>query len=114
MKKVKKVSDKTKIRRLNGTLEDTCEELRLSLARNEEYRRQLQAKQTEEFIWVCADGRRMALAEMEESHLRNTICYLQRRLASQFGTVRYLSKLKRDVRALYEMLKEADRRQIEV
>lgn len=66
------------------------------------------------FVWVSADGRRLKPREMDEEHLRNTICYLQRILVAKFGTVRYLSTTTTWVQALWEMLKEARNRGLDV
>lgn len=64
--------------------------------------------------WTTADGEQMLISQMDESHLRNTISYLQRRLTADFGRVLYLSAIERHITALSEMLKEARRRHIEV
>jgi hypothetical protein len=66
------------------------------------------------YRWTTADGRRLAPREMDEQHLRNTICWLQRTLVARFGTAKYLQELAPRVEALHEMLKEAEERNIDV
>lgn len=65
-------------------------------------------------VWTSADGARTAVTEMDEQHLRNTICYLQRTLVLKFGHVRYLSTLTSNIKALAAMLDEARQRGFEV
>lgn len=66
------------------------------------------------FIWRTKEGRVVRPREMEDEHLRNTISYLQRTLVFQFGTTRWMARCEETTRALYEMLKEARRREIQV
>lgn len=75
---------------------------------------QAQAQIPKPFYWRCADGRTLHPKEMDESHLRNSISFLQRRLTHQFGTATWLNRTTYHVQALHEMLKEADRRHIDV
>lgn len=69
---------------------------------------------TDVFRWKTNDGRHILPKQMDEGHLRNTISFLQRRLVYQFGTATWLYRSEYNVQALYEMLKEARRRGIQV
>lgn len=66
------------------------------------------------FTWRTKEGVSLKPINMDESHLRNTISYLQRTLVFQFGTTRWMARCEASVRALYEMLKEARRRDISI
>lgn len=66
------------------------------------------------FIWTTRDGEDVRPQQMSEEHLRNAICFCQRRLTYAFGTTRWLSTTKFYVRAFYEFLLEAERRGIRV
>jgi hypothetical protein len=66
------------------------------------------------FVWIMRDGQPIRPSAMEEGHLRNTICFLQRHITYKVGTATWLSGLEDRFRAMYEMLKEARRRGIEV
>lgn len=68
----------------------------------------------EVFTWLTRDGERLRPCDMEESHLRNTISYLQRTLVYSFGNARFLAPLDYKVQALHEMLKEAKRRSVDI
>lgn len=114
---------KTMRAKIARELKIDIKKLRQQLANEVEARITLREQHIEElermrrqtaFIWVCADGRRLRPADMEEEHLRNTICYIQRRLTSMFGSVRFLAKTEYHVHALYHMLVEARRRGINV
>jgi predicted GTPase len=75
---------------------------------------ELQRKVGKEFVWIMRDGQPIRPSAMEEGHLRNTICFLQRHITYKVGTATWLSGLEDRFRAMYEMLKEARRRGIEV
>jgi hypothetical protein len=75
---------------------------------------QLQQKIGKEFVWIMRDGQPIRPSAMDEGHLRNTICFLQRHITYKVGTATWLSGLEDRFRAMYEMLKEARRRGIEV
>jgi hypothetical protein len=62
------------------------------------------------FQWLTSDGRELRPSEMEEEHLRNTVCYLQRRLVSSFGVTRFLDTTAANVEALHQMFVECKRR----
>lgn len=66
------------------------------------------------FRWRTRDGRTLAPSEMDESHLRNTISFLQRHLVYAFGNVTYVDETASRVEALHEMLKEAKARSLRV
>jgi len=66
------------------------------------------------FIWTTHDGRQLRLSQMDDRHLQNLICYLQRRLVRSFGITTWLESLRPDVHALYEALKDAQRRELRV
>jgi hypothetical protein len=75
---------------------------------------QLQQKIGKEFVWIMRDGQPIRPSAMDEGHLRNTICFIQRHLTYKVGTSTWLSGLEDRFRAMYEMLKEARRRGIDV
>jgi hypothetical protein len=75
---------------------------------------QLQQKIGKEFVWIMRDGQPIRPSAMDEGHLRNTICFLQRHITYKVGTSTWLNGLEDRFRAMYEMLKEARRRGIEV
>jgi hypothetical protein len=75
---------------------------------------QLQQKIGKEFVWIMRDGQPIRPSAMDEGHLRNTICFIQRHITYKVGTSTWLSGLEDRFRAMYEMLKEARRRGIEV
>ena len=90
-------------------------ELRLRQTTEENERLRTKVKElSQEFLWYPADGPPLRPREMEESHLRNTISYLQRVLTRQFGSVRYLSQTEKMAHAFWIMLREAKRRGIDV
>lgn len=72
------------------------------------------AKKGKPFFWRTRDSRVVAPSDMEESHLRNTISFLQRRLVCVFGTATYVDEAAGSIEALHEMLKEAKARGIRV
>jgi hypothetical protein len=75
---------------------------------------QLQAQIPSKFVWTTGNGLRMDLTMMDDSHLQNAICYVQRTLVHALGTTVWLAKAEEKCRALYEMLKEARRRGLAV
>ncbi len=62
------------------------------------------------FMWRTKEGVKILPKDMEESHLRNTISFLQRTLVYSFGTKTWVSSTMFQVEALSEMMKEAKRR----
>jgi hypothetical protein len=67
-----------------------------------------------EFVWTTRLGERIKPSDMEEGHLRNTISFLARSIVAEVGKVRYLGSLEYQFRAMSEMLKEAERRGLQV
>lgn len=98
------------VKDLRAELETYQRHIRSQETRISELRAQVPAP----FIWTTAEGQRLTPSQMDEQHLRNTICYLQRNLTHKFGTIRYLQTLANNVRALWEMLEEAKIRGLEV
>lgn len=68
----------------------------------------------QEFVWRTSDGRDLRPRDMDDEHLRNCVSYTQRRLASAFGTVKYLRETEKMATAYVEFLKEARGRGIRV
>lgn len=66
------------------------------------------------YVWRTRDGRRIDITQMDEGHLRNTVCFLQRRLSVLFGSATYLQDTAHLVEALDAMFKECKRRGIDV
>jgi hypothetical protein len=126
-KRVKKVVRKkrqTKIQKLEAILKAEQTRIldfrrRLIDAENQIIQRdmvisEIKQKVEKEFFWTTRDGDRVRPSAMDEGHLRNTICFIQRHLTYKIGTATWLSGLEDRFRAMYEMLKEARRRGIEV
>lgn len=118
LKKNKRASKTVEKKKLND--KSLVLTLRGQLRRDVRIIKELQAKLAalppapKEFTWLTAEGDRILPRSMDEQHLRNTICFLQRSLVFKFGTARYLSTLELTVQALCEMLKEAKRRGYDV
>ncbi len=102
---------RAEIWRLRREHDEVVGELRAELIKTAELQSRL--KQAE-FWWTTREGERVKPKDMTESHLRNTICWLQRRLAYGFGTLRWLSSIAPSAHAFHEMLSEAERRGLEV
>lgn len=125
-KRVKKV--RTKLKKQNklsirAKLEFRIEELQLQLKHSVDDNRALQGRLAKlhleqhnkpVYVWITHEGQRMEPKAMDDRHLQNCICYLQRRLTRMFGEVTWLRGTQKYVQALYEMLKEADRRGLAV
>jgi hypothetical protein len=65
-------------------------------------------------LWTTRDGATIPITEMDDDHLRNTVCFLQRKLVASFGMVRYIRDTSSTVKALHHMLAEAERRNLPV
>lgn len=127
-KRVKKVRLKklTRIGKLELSLEravNTVKRLDSELAESIRDRRALQGRLAKlhleqhnkpVYVWITNEGQRMEPKAMDDRHLQNCICYLQRRLTRMFGEVTWLRGTQKYVQALYEMLKEAERRGLAV
>lgn len=109
----RKLSPKAEIKRLNAVIKDYERSFKAQEIKLMELRARIQL-QPLPFRWHPADGPPLAVTDMDEGHLRNTISYLQRILTSKFGSVRYLSSTEEKVHALWQMLKEARSRGIDV
>jgi hypothetical protein len=68
----------------------------------------------EPFQWMTKTGEKIAPCEMDDDHLRNTISFLARGLATDLSRAAWLNPLQYKLQALFEMLKEAEARDIEV
>lgn len=79
-----------------------------------EVQKQLKLERAKPYLWRTRTGLELPVTEMETSHLQNTISYLQRRISYAFGTATWLSTTRPMLEALLAMLKEAERRQLDV
>lgn len=113
-KRKKALSLRTQMKHLRMQLTEAEDAARLQLRRASTAELELSMLRRSEFVWQTGDGRCLKPLDMDESHLRNTISYLQRRLVHEFGTAKWLQRTATHVEALHEMLKEASRRGIKV
>lgn len=64
--------------------------------------------------WVTRDGTVLSMSMMDDSHLINVICFLQRGLVYAMGTARYLRSYAGRFRLISDLLHEAERRGLDV
>lgn len=88
--------------------------LRIARLVDTEVEKRLKAERERPFLWRTRTGLDLPITEMETPHLQNAISYLQRRINYAFGNSTWLSTTRPLLESLVAMLKEAQRRNVDV
>jgi len=119
-RRAKKTRQKPVAVQLKGTrfLAKAMEEMRANLTTEikktlEDEIKRNKARSTD-YLWTTGAGQHIPVSQMDDDHLRNTICFLQRRIYYSFGTAVWLADVLQRLEALVAVLKEAQRRGIRV